>query len=62
MALPLILFLVLIGIGLICLGKYAATPPLDRWSFGAGVFFCAVALVMVLWNVIVMAGGGAVFK
>lgn len=54
MALPLWVLLLIIGIGLICVGKYAATPPIANWCFGAGVFCCAVALIILLY--VLLAG------
>lgn len=56
MALPLWLLLLIVGIGLICVGKYAAAPPIANWCFGSGVFCCAVALIVFLYALLV--GGG----
>jgi len=56
MILPLFLILLIVGIALICIGRYAATPPLASWCFGAGVFCCAVSLILFLFTLLSHGG------
>lgn len=57
---PPFLLLLIVGIGLICIGRYAATPPIATWCFGAGVFLCALALILFLYGI--LSGGALSFS
>ncbi len=42
------LLVLILSAALIVIGKWYATPPFDRWAFGAGVFVGVVWVILVI--------------